>query len=137
MNEWISALLPSFLGAMLSALGMGGGGVLLIYLTAFQGMDQLSAQGINLVFFIPVAVISLIIHIRNRLIDRKLAFLIIPPGILGVFLGAKLANSLPDALLRRLFAGFLLIIGLRELWSVFHASGKDPEKKRSSHRKSA
>ena len=125
--QWLSALFPAFLSAVLGALGMGGGGVLLVYLTAFKDTEQMAAQGINLAFFIPVAAVSLLIHIKNRLVDFKLCALLIPAGLAGAYLGVQLADSLPDVLLRRLFAGFLLLIGLRELWSAFQAFRK-PEK---------
>lgn len=117
--EWISALLPAFIGAVLSALGMGGGGVLLIYLTVFRDMEQFTAQGINLTFFIPVAAVSLAIHIKNRLVDFKLAALLIPGGLIGVYAGTRLADTLSDSFLRRLFAGFLLFIGLREAYNAY------------------
>ena len=117
--EWISALLPAFIGAVLSALGMGGGGVLLIYLTVFRDMEQFTAQGINLTFFIPVAAVSLSIHIKNRLVDFKLAALLIPGGLIGVYAGTRLADTLSDSFLRRLFAGFLLFIGLREAYNAY------------------
>ncbi|MCI8623925.1 MAG: sulfite exporter TauE/SafE family protein [Provencibacterium sp.] len=119
--EWLSALLPAFFSAVLGALGMGGGGILLIYLTAFRDTGQLEAQGINLAFFLPVAAVSLLFHIKNKLVDFKLCALLIPAGLAGAYLGVRLAGSLPETLLRRLFAGFLLLIGLKELWSAFQA----------------
>ncbi|MCI8443238.1 MAG: sulfite exporter TauE/SafE family protein [Provencibacterium sp.] len=119
--QWLSALLPAFLSAVLGALGMGGGGVLLIYLSVFRQMEQMQAQGINLAFFLPVAAVSLIFHIKNRLVDFKLCALLIPAGLAGAYLGVLLAGSLPETLLRRLFAAFLLLIGLKELWSAFRA----------------
>lgn len=125
--EWLTALLPAFFGAVLSALGMGGGGVLLIYLTVFKDTPQFAAQGINLVFFIPVAIVSLIIHIKNKLVDFKVAAILIPAGILGVFAGSKLAGSLPDGLLRKLFAGFLLLIAFKEIYSAFKKPASEGE----------
>lgn len=134
MDTWIQAFLPAFFGAVLSALGMGGGGVLLIYLTAFQGMEQFTAQGINLIFFLPIAAVSLTLHIRAKLVDWRLGLLLLPAGIAGVFLGASLAGRLPDELLRRLFAGLLAVIGLRELWGALRPQKR---KKRPGHGKPA
>ena len=54
----IATIIAAFFAAVLGSLGMGGGGVLLIYLTVFQNMAQLDAQGMNLLFFLPIAALS-------------------------------------------------------------------------------
>jgi uncharacterized membrane protein YfcA len=54
-------------------MGLGGGMVLIVYLTVFAGFSQLAAQGINLVFFIPIAIISLVLHTKNKLVEWKKA----------------------------------------------------------------
>lgn len=114
--NWVGIAVASFLGAVLSALGMGGGGILLVYLTAYLGMEQQTAQGLNLIFFVPVAVVALCIHAKNKLIRWKIALPCVLVGLVGVWLGAKLAMSLDSQLLGKLFGGFLLLIGLRELF---------------------
>lgn len=108
----------SFFGAALSALGMGGGGILLIYLTAYAGVDQLAAQGINLVFFIPIAIAALIIHMKNKLVKWRIVLPCILLGLPGVALGAWLASYFGSELLRKMFGCFLLVIGLRELFPI-------------------
>jgi uncharacterized membrane protein YfcA len=116
MNWMLTAIL-SFLCATLSALGMGGGGILLIYLVAYGGMDQLAAQGINLVFFIPVALVAILIHAKRGLIRWKVTLRCVALGILGVYGGYKLATMMESDLLSKLFGGFLLIIGIREIFA--------------------
>ncbi len=111
------AVAASFFGAIISALGMGGGGILLIYLTLWLGTDQLAAQGINLVFFLPVAAVAIIMHAKHRLIRWKPAGILVLPGIAGVYLGVMLAGYVGSGLLSRLFGGFLMIVGMRELFS--------------------
>jgi uncharacterized membrane protein YfcA len=54
--------------AILSSMGLGGGGVLLVYLTGFTSLSQINAQGINLIFFIPIAFVSCVLHLKNKLI---------------------------------------------------------------------
>lgn len=114
--NWVVIALASFLGAVLSALGMGGGGILLIYLTAYAGMQQQAAQGINLVFFVPVAVVAIFLHAKHGLIRWRMVLPCALPGLLGVWLGSRVALSMDASLLRKLFGGFLLLIGLRELF---------------------
>jgi uncharacterized membrane protein YfcA len=115
MNMIIS-LGIAFLAAVLSAMGMGGGGVLLIYLTAVLGTDQLEAQGINLAFFVPAAIVALIFHIKNKLVDLRIAGWFILAGLAGVIGGAALAMWMPREMLSKCFGGLLLVMGIRELW---------------------
>jgi len=116
------ALAASFFGAVIGALGMGGGSVLIIYLTVYLGLEQLKAQGINLVFFLPVAAVALIFHHKHRLIKWRVALPCSAIGLVGVYFGTRLAMYAGSSLLGKLFGGFLLIIGLRELFA------KNPEK---------
>mgnify|MGYP002685800491 CR=1 FL=1 len=80
---YIAALLTG----VFASLGVGGGMILIIYLTMFAGEDQLSAQGINLLFFIPIAVLSVIIHTKNRFIEWGKIIPAIITGIIGAIAG--------------------------------------------------
>ena len=121
-GDMLPALAASFLAAVIGALGMGGGSVLIIYLTAYLGLEQLEAQGINLVFFLPVAALALFFHQKNRLIKWRVALPCIALGLVGVYFGARLAMYVNPSLLGKLFGGFLLIISLREVFA------KNPQK---------
>ena len=107
----------SFLSAILGAMGLGGGFVLLIYLTAFAGVSQFEAQSINLIFFIPVAIIALIIHTKNKLVLWKDSLISILFGILGVFAGFYIANWIGSDLVSWGFAGVVLFTGIKELFA--------------------
>lgn len=106
----------SLVSGLLGALGMGAGTVLLLYLRLWGGVEQLAAQGINLVFFLPVAVLSLCFHARSGLVDWKTAGLCVLAGLPTVFGGVWLASALDTRLLSKLLALLLLAIGLRELF---------------------
>ena len=82
---WIAAV--SLASGLLGALGRGAGAVLLLYLRVYGGCDQLTAQGINLLFFLPIALLSILLHARNHLIDWKAAGLCVLTGLPGVLLG--------------------------------------------------
>ena len=75
--------LVGFLSGIIASMGLGGGFVLLIWLTLFEDVAQRSAQGINLLFFLPIALVSVIMHLRAGLIDKKLVLSLIPGGIVG------------------------------------------------------
>ena len=114
--------LVGFLSGIIASMGLGGGFVLLIWLTLFEDMAQRSAQGINLLFFLPIALVSVIMHLRAGLIDKKLVLSLIPGGIVGAILGTIASQVVGNDLLRKLYALFLLAFGLRELFR------KSPEK---------
>lgn len=114
--NWLIAALAGAVTGVLSGFGVGGGTLLLIYMTAFAGVEQHLAQGINLLYFLPTAATALPSHIKNGFVDKKTALPAIAAGLLGTALAAWVASSLDVSLLRRLFGAFLIYIGLRELF---------------------
>ncbi len=104
------------LSGVIASMGLGGGFVLLIWLTLHDGMHQRQAQGINLLFFLPIALISVVMHLRSGLIDKRLVFAMIPGGVAGAVLGALASQMVGNDILRKIYAVFLLFFGLRELF---------------------
>ncbi len=134
MTEILIQALAGFASALLGALGMGGGGVLLIYLTAVAQMSQTKAQGINLIFFVPVAITALILHSKNKLVHYKLAAIGVLTGVAGVFAGFFLARQLGDHILSKVFAAFLLVLGVKELFGGINFKHKRLQKKSDGNR---
>lgn len=106
----------AFLTGIFASMGLGGGMVLIVYLTVFAGFSQLSAQGINLVFFIPIAIISLVLHTKNKLVEWKKAVPAVLWGTAAVIISAWLANRIEQSLLSKAFGIFLILMGLKELF---------------------
>ncbi len=121
--SWLIPLLAGAVTGVLSAFGIGGGSLLLIYLTSFAAMDQHQAQGINLLYFLPAAAAALPAHHKNGLLDRKTIFPAILAGLAAAGLAAWISNTLDTGLLRKLFGVFLLYIGLSQLFQ----KDKNPE----------
>ena len=109
-------ILTGFLSGIISGMGIGGGAILIPALVFFEGVGQQMAQGINLTYFIPTAVFALIVHLKNKCVRVKLALLLGGCGILGAALGAYLATARDSGLLRKLFGGFLLFVGIYEIY---------------------
>ena len=65
---WPISLLAGAVTGVLSGFGIGGGTLLLIYMTAFAGVPQNLAQGVNLLYFLPTAATALPAHIKNCLL---------------------------------------------------------------------
>ncbi len=100
---------------IVSGMGIGGGTILIPALVLFMNSPQQTAQSANLLFFIPTAVVALIIHIKNRHVDFKTAVPIIVFGLIGAWAGSKLALNLPGNQLKKWFGVFLFAMGLYEL----------------------
>ena len=94
----------------------GGGGILIVYLTAFASVSQLKAQGINLLFFIPVALLSMIIYRKNGLVDWKKAVPAALAGAAGVAVGFSVTLLIDEKILSKVFAGLLILISLFEFF---------------------
>lgn len=116
VSGWFSPLLAGTVTGVLSGFGIGGGTLLLIYMTSFAGVEQHLAQGINLLYFLPTAAAALPAHIKNGYVDKSAALPAIAAGLAGTGLAAWAATALDVALLRRFFGGFLIFIGIRELF---------------------
>lgn len=110
------ALIIGLAAGVVSGMGIGGGTILIPCLTLFLEMKQQTAQGVNLLFFIPTAAIALITHIKNKTIDKELVKRLIPYGLAGALAGAFIAVSAEEGTLRKLFGFFLLAVGLYELF---------------------
>lgn len=107
--------LIGIISGIISGMGIGGGAILIPTLIIFTNLSQQEAQGINLIVFIPVAIAALIVHIKEKNIEFKLAFWIIISGVIGAILGSKLALIINSNTLKKFFAIFLLFIGIYEL----------------------
>ncbi len=116
MGGWLIAALAGAVTGVLSGFGIGGGTLLLIYMTAFAGVSQHLAQGINLLYFLPTAALALPSHIKNGFIEKKTALPAIAAGLVGTAIGAWVATTLEVDLLRRFFGAYLIYIGIRELF---------------------
>ncbi len=117
MSEWLVATLVGAASGILASMGMGGGFILLVYLSLFTDIEQKAAQGVNLLFFIPIIVLSVIIHIKNKMIDIKTALICGGIGAVSVFGGFWLATAVEGDWLRKAFAVFIILAGLRDLFS--------------------
>ena len=115
--NFILASVVGFASGILASMGMGGGFVLVVYLAIFTNLVQKGAQGINLLFFIPITVLAVYMHIKNKLIDIKTAVICSVVGIPAVVAGFYLAQSIDNSWLRKGFAVFIIIAGLKDLFS--------------------
>lgn len=108
------SIIAALLSGAAGALGLGGGTVFLMYL-AIKDVPQLKAQGINLLFFLPCALVSIIFNSKKKLVRWRVAIPMALGGFLGALCGSWFANWIGGAWMRKIFAVFLIIIGLTQL----------------------
>jgi len=115
LNEWILPFAAGAATGILSGFGVGGGTLLLVYMTAFAGVEQHTAQGINLLYFLPAGLMALPTHLKNGDVEKTALLPAVAAGLVCAALAAWWATALEVEVLRRWFGGFLIVIGISEL----------------------
>lgn len=116
MTDWVLPFLCGLGASVISAWGVGGGTLLLLVMTLFLGVDQRTAQGINLLFFLPTALSALVCHIRGGYLDKPTLRAAVPPAVVCAAIGAWAATAVDVAVLRKPFGVYLLLSGVCLLW---------------------
>ena len=107
--------LVGLISGIISGMGIGGGVILIPALTLIFGFEQKIAQNINLLYFIPTAIIAIFVHSKNKTIEKQGLFKIIIFGIIGAIFGSIIAINLNGEILRKIFGWFLLVMGISEI----------------------
>ncbi len=114
-------IIAGVLFGILAGMGVGGGGLLVIYLTMFDGVEQRDAQGVNLFFFIFASAASMIYHINKRKINLPFVLLCSISGCIFAVLGSLAAAAVEPDILRSVFGGMLIAAGSFSLWRSLFA----------------
>ena len=112
----LMAIVVGLLTGVISGCGIGGGSLLILYLTAVIGMEQYSASGINLLYFLACAPTALVGHIRQKRVEWSAVWRCVPAGVLASVGAAVAASYISTDWLRRGFGVLLLYIGIKELF---------------------
>lgn len=110
--KWLLLFSAAVLSGTVASMGLGGGGVLLIFLTVFAGTEQLRAQGINLLFFIPIGVFSTVIYAVRGKIKWRTVLITAAFGLVGVAMGSLFAELIGSQILSKIFGMILIIMGM-------------------------
>ena len=100
-------------GGAAGLLGVGGGTLMVPFLTLAVGMSQHEAEATSLLVVLPTAIVASIVLRRRRVGDLGIALRIGVLGTAGGVLGALLALALPAHVLRLVFAVFLGLVAIR------------------------
>ena len=110
----VTLCVASILG-FLAGLGVGGGSLLILWLTMVLGMEQPLARSINLLFFLPAAAVSCLFRWRQGKLDLSASLPAIAAGCAAAALFTWLSRQIETELVKKLFGGMLIFTGLREL----------------------
>lgn len=115
MVTWITLPVAAILG-FLAGLGVGGGSLLMLWLTFVVRLEYEQARTINLLFFLPSALIATLFHHKQGSVKAKKILPAIMTGCIFAALFSFIGTRTDTTLLKKCFGGLLLITGLRELF---------------------
>ena len=115
VEAWPVAVAVGTVLGFLSGLGIGGGSLLILWLTLVLDMEPSIARGINLLFFLPAAAVACFFRWKQGCIQWKLLLPAMVGGCISAAFCSMLSMGMDMELLKKLFGGLLIITGLREL----------------------
>ncbi len=116
---WYLYAIFGILSGILGGMGMGGGTILIPLLTIFLETSQILAQCYNLLAFLPMSIIAIIIHYKNKLIKINYLFWLVSFGVISSLFGSFLANFMDKNLLKVLFGVFLILLSIFQFYQIF------------------
>ena len=108
--------LVSTLLGFLSGIGVGGGSLLILWLTLVLEMPQATARGINLLFFLPSAAIACLFRWKQGSVNLKQILPGIAAGCLSAAVFCLVGAKLDTDILKKGFGILLILTGMRELF---------------------
>ncbi len=115
LDSFLVCLLVGTVLGFLSGLGVGGGSLLVLWLTLVLGKDPGVARGVNLLFFLPAAAIACLFHRKQGRLDPREILPAVAAGCVCAGVFSLLSARMELELLKKLFGGLLIVTGAREL----------------------
>lgn len=115
MVRWLGAALVGTVLGALSGMGIGGGSLLLLWLTVIAGVPQEEARIINLMFFLPCAIAVSFFRWRQGTLSLKVTGIAVAAGCIGALLGNGWRQELDMQVLKKVLGVLFILCGLREL----------------------
>ena len=115
LDSFVVAFFVSVLLGFFAGLGVGGGSLLVLWLTLVLEMAHPQARIINLLFFIPSAVISSLFRWKQGKLDYKKVFPAVIAGCIAAGVFSFIGRHIELTILKKLFGILLLITGIREI----------------------
>ena len=105
-------------GVMAGMLGVGGGIVVIPALVMIMGLSQQTAQGTSLAMMLPpIGILAVYNYYKAGHVDFRFAILLAIAFIAGSYFGSKIAITIPQALMKKIFGGVLFLVSIKMLLS--------------------
>ena len=111
--------LAGVFSGVFGGMGMGGGTLLIPILSIFFGFEQKLSQGINLLSFLLMSLVSIFIHIKNGFVTTKDIFPVVLFGVIFSILGAFFVSYVSADFLKIGFGVFLIVLAIVDFFKVF------------------
>lgn len=116
LNSFPVSLLVALILGLLSGLGIGGGSLLILWLTLVTGMDPVQARILNLLFFIPCALVSSLFRWKQGSLKLPYVLAACIPGCICAGVISWFFGGIHTPLIRKFFGVLLLLTGIREIF---------------------
>ena len=113
--DFLWFVLIAILSGLFAGMGMGGGTFLIPLITLLMNTPQNIAQCINLLVFVPMAIITIIIYAKKKMIDFKNWWIISIPACIVSAIGALVAVNISGDILKIIFGSFIVLIGVVQI----------------------
>lgn len=123
----VLGVLFGIVAGVVAGMGMGGGTLLIPLLVLGLEYEQIIAQGINLIAFIPMAIVVLIIQSKAKLVNYKKTYIMSICGLVSAIGSSFLAKLIPGKILGVLFGVFLIILAIYQLIMLFILKKNNPK----------
>lgn len=121
---WIILIIIAIFSGLVAGMGVGGGSIFILLTTIFSLFEHKEAQSYNLIMFVIVGIFATISNLKNKTLDKNLFKKLIIPVCVGSIGGMLLAKVLDEKILRYIFYGFMLLIGIYEIISSLKSMKK-------------
>lgn len=120
-----TALFGVVVGLLSALFGIGGGIAMVPFMVLLLERSQHLAEGTSLLVIIPTAIVGVIAHHKRGFVSFRLAVTLAVGGVVGAFIGARLALSLDAEALEKYFAVFLVAMGARVIADGLKTTRRD------------
>ena len=105
-------------GVLGGMIGLGGGIIMIPALIMVLGLSPKEAQGTSVAVMLPpIGILAALNYYKAGYVNIKYALVIALAFILGGWFGSKLAIALPDAIVKKVFAGFMILTALKMIFT--------------------